>query len=193
MLTILPHKEIIVKRFAPGILERGTYIKGASSSVTIIGSVSAASPNDIARLEEGKRTRQAYLLLTESTLTVAAPGITPDWIYFMDDWYEISTINNWTNTVMDHVEYIITKIENPQDYLPVIAGFTYASTGSKKIKFTNTSIDEITSYLWTFGDSQTSTSESPEHTYSTTGNKTVKLTIYRGILENSITQTVAVS
>ncbi len=44
------------------------------------------------------------------------------------------------------------------------AGFTYTVT-DKTVNFTNTSAD-ATTYLWHFGDGQTSTEENPSHTYA---------------------------
>lgn len=45
------------------------------------------------------------------------------------------------------------------------------------VQFTNRSTGEITSYLWDFGDSGTSTEKDPTYTYSNAGTFTVKLTV----------------
>jgi len=47
------------------------------------------------------------------------------------------------------------------------------------VNFTNTSTD-ATSYLWNFGDGNTSTASNPTHTYTTDGTYTVKLYAYFG-------------
>ncbi|PXX96833.1 hypothetical protein DF185_19520 [Marinifilum breve] len=49
------------------------------------------------------------------------------------------------------------------------------SCGSLTVQFTNNSTDGE-SYLWEFGDGNTSTEENPNHTYETSGSYTVKLT-----------------
>lgn len=49
-------------------------------------------------------------------------------------------------------------------------------TPSTVVTFTNMSTGEINSYLWDFGDGQTSTATNPTHTYTTIGNFTVRLT-----------------
>lgn len=60
----------------------------------------------------------------------------------------------------------------------VVAGFSSSSSYScdvpAAIQFTNTSINGDT-YLWDFGDGQTSTSTAPSHTYDAPGNYTVSL------------------
>lgn len=48
-----------------------------------------------------------------------------------------------------------------------IAGFTWVKTGLT-VNFTNTSLN-ATSYLWDFGDGNTSTQTNPSHTYATDG------------------------
>ena len=45
------------------------------------------------------------------------------------------------------------------------------------VQFTDTSTNTPTSWLWDFGDGETSTEQSPIHTYSMAGNYSVKLTV----------------
>lgn len=68
----------------------------------------------------------------------------------------------------------------PTAYAGVPTQFTSTST-------TNPSGQTITSYLWNFGDGQTSTQQNPTHTYATPGNYTVTLTVACG--ENTCTNT----
>ena len=56
------------------------------------------------------------------------------------------------------------------------AGFTFAVAGYD-VTFTNSSTG-ATSYLWTFGDTGTSTETNPLHTYAANGVYTVTLTVY---------------
>lgn len=44
------------------------------------------------------------------------------------------------------------------------------------VNFVSTSSPEVTSWLWTFGDGTTSTSENPNHTYTIDGTYSVSLT-----------------
>ena len=45
------------------------------------------------------------------------------------------------------------------------------------VQFTDTSTGNVNSWLWEFGDGNTSTSQSPTHIYSSSGNYTVRLTV----------------
>jgi len=114
MLTVLPHGVYSGLTYGSSTNTKGTITPGTSSSFTVMGTISATSPEDIARLEEGKRTRKAFKLFTESQLkTAVAGGQVPDRIQVGSEWYEISALVNWTNQVISHFEYVIVKIENP--------------------------------------------------------------------------------
>jgi PKD repeat protein len=71
-----------------------------------------------------------------------------------------------------------------------VAGFT-SSAGLLEVTFTNTSTN-ATSYLWDFGDSQTSTEENPVHTYANDGTYTVTLTATNECGSVTTTQEVTV-
>lgn len=116
MLSVLPHRTFPVKRFGPTTTTASGTTPGTQTTISCSGTLSACSPSDIARLEEGKRNRQAFKLITMDLLYVAIPGQVPDWVQVGSDWFEISNSNPWQNGVMSHYEYIITKIENPSDY-----------------------------------------------------------------------------
>jgi PKD repeat protein len=62
----------------------------------------------------------------------------------------------------------------PAGYTPPTANFT-ASVADKTATFTNTSVASAT-YIWDFGDGNTSTAENPAHTYADFGSYSVKLT-----------------
>jgi len=64
-------------------------------------------------------------------------------------------------------------------YGPVSAQFTATPTGGTApliVQFTDLSTGGPTSWLWTFGDGNTSTAQNPQHTYTTAGTHTVTLT-----------------
>lgn len=63
----------------------------------------------------------------------------------------------------------------------------------KQFEFTNNSIGSPTTYLWDFGDSNTSTDENPIHTYAENGDYTVCLTITNECGDNTICNDVKVS
>lgn len=68
--------------------------------------------------------------------------------------------------------------------------FTF-SVEEKTVTFTNTSL-ESDSYVWDFGDEETSTEESPTHTYADYGLYSVRLTATGEGGEESITQDVEI-
>ena len=81
-------------------------------------------------------------------------------------------------------ESLVTVSPNPE------AGFTYAGTGLS-VEFTN-STTNATSYLWDFGDGNTSTEVNPTHTYSTAGSYMVALVANNLVCEDDFAQEVAV-
>lgn len=80
-----------------------------------------------------------------------------------------------------------------QVYAKPTANFTATSVcKGEATQFTNTSTttpsgQTITSYLWDFGDGQTSNQQNPTHTYAEAGNKSVTLTV--GIGDGACTST----
>ncbi len=79
------------------------------------------------------------------------------------------------------------EVENPEgddditfeNYITVLAdaeaGFNFMTNGAS-VTFTSTSING-TSFVWDFGDGNTSTEQNPTHTYASSGNYTVLLTV----------------
>lgn len=62
----------------------------------------------------------------------------------------------------------------------VTAGFTASVTAGTfplGVQFSNTSVGEVASYVWDFGDGTTSTEASPSHVFTTEGSYNVTLTI----------------
>jgi PKD repeat protein len=72
-----------------------------------------------------------------------------------------------------------TKTDYITVYGPVTAQFTATPTAGLApltVQFTDLSTGGPTSWLWTFGDGNTSTAQNPQHTYTTPGTHTVTLT-----------------
>ena len=83
-------------------------------------------------------------------------------------------------TSKDKYMFAIDDIEVIEGTIPPpVANFTANQTigcDNLTVRFTNTSTGNPTSYLWDFGDGNTTTEQNPLHTYNTPGTYTVKLT-----------------
>jgi large repetitive protein len=77
------------------------------------------------------------------------------------------------------------------DPLP-IAGFTSSETGSLTYSFVNTSVN-ATSFVWDFGDGQTSTSVDPTNIYAAAGTYTVTLTATNGCGSDTATAVITLT
>jgi hypothetical protein len=74
----------------------------------------------------------------------------------------------------------------------VASGFTYDATMEPMISFMESATGEM-SYLWDFGDGNTSSLPNPTHTYANTGNYTVTLTVSGFCGTNMTTQVVNIT
>ncbi|MBK8847836.1 MAG: PKD domain-containing protein [Bacteroidetes bacterium] len=77
-----------------------------------------------------------------------------------------------------HATRLVAYDSLPQWYVgayDVQAGFSFSANTNASVSFTNTSLF-ANSYLWDFGDGDTSTLENPTHQYNATGTYTVTLT-----------------
>ena len=81
-------------------------------------------------------------------------------------------------------------------YGPVTAQFTANITGGTApvaVQFTDLSTGGPTSWLWTFGDGNTSTNQNPVHTYTTAGAHTVTLTASHPYSSDTETKTAYIT
>ncbi len=85
-------------------------------------------------------------------------------------------VGTYTVTITDanNCSIIVTETIIQADSAPV-ADFTWEQTGSLTVTFTNTSADGT--YLWDFGDGNTSTQTNPNYTFCDEGIQTVCLTV----------------
>jgi PKD repeat protein len=75
-----------------------------------------------------------------------------------------------------------------------VASFTAPTSAcvNTTVTFSNTSIGTPTSYLWNFGNGQTSTLANPSYTYATAGSYTVTLTVTNAAGSNTTTSSIVV-
>jgi PKD repeat protein len=80
------------------------------------------------------------------------------------------------NVIADAVR--ISHADNPPDVVAAnFRGYTRYGATPLSVRFGNQSTGDVTSYLWDFGDGNTSTSSSPTHTYAAPGYYDVTLTV----------------
>jgi len=107
----------------------------------------------------------------------------------------INGLQSWSNALYWEVTKSIEG-ETPPTNTPPIAQFTSACT-NLSCNFTDTSTDtdgSVTAWSWDFGDSNSSTQQSPSHTFSASGIYTVNLTVTDDVgSTNSVSHSVTVS
>ena len=89
-----------------------------------------------------------------------------------------------------------TNTLTKQNYVNVIVNLVSAfssniqsGNGPTNIIFTDLSTGTPTSWLWNFGDGNTSTAQNPSHTYSNRGTYTVSLRVSNSLSSNTLTKT----
>lgn len=75
---------------------------------------------------------------------------------------------------------------------PPVASFTFSQSGPLSISFLDTSSGNPTSWLWDFGDGQTSTQRNPSHSYAAAGTYNVTLTSTNSAGSNTSSPTAVV-
>lgn len=98
----------------------------------------------------------------------------------------LTATNNSGSNVMTKQSYItVTNIQAPVSSFNAtpLSGSTPLT-----VKFTNTSTNNPTSWLWNFGDNTTSTVKNPSHIYQNAGSYTVTLTVTNNANSNTLTK-----
>ena len=86
-----------------------------------------------------------------------------------------------TETKTDYI-----AIVDPEQVIAVFSPLQSTGIAPHAVQFSNQSTGSITSWLWDFGDTQTSTDTNPLHVYADTGSYTVELIVY-GQINNDTT------
>ncbi|HYO22851.1 MAG TPA: PKD domain-containing protein, partial [Flavisolibacter sp.] len=111
----------------------------------------------------------------------------PRYQYSDTGWFDVQLIV-YNNTCPDTI-----RIANAVHIKPPIAAFTVQNNCAAKYtkRFIDGSVG-ATTWLWSFGDGNTSTTQSPVHTYAATGVYSVTLTVTNDTCSHSYTRTVRV-
>lgn len=135
--------------------------------------VSLTSPNGtVATLHSRAGGGTDNLMETFSSETFSGEVATGDWTLSVSDnaAADTGTLNSWSLAINGLGEI------TPQ---PPVAGFSFVAN-MLSVDFTDTSSDannDIESWMWDFGDGNSSTEQSPSHTYAADGSYVVTLTV----------------
>lgn len=105
---------------------------------------------------------------------------------------QVDDPNNLITITTEHEQFIATSGLEDDCRGMIISDFSYEITNTLNVQFTNTtiSVNEIQSYLWDFGDGETSTDQNPAHTFVEKGGHHVTLTVSGADGESSVTKLV---
>lgn len=133
-------------------------------------------------------TTQVYFLgMWQTILTDMSIDTSYNW-YSQESKGPLVSISIFDGAVAD-VSY---QDVNPVFNVPV-AAFSYVDLGQGNVEFTDESSNLPTSWLWDFGDGNTSTSQNPSHTYAAAGMYDVCLTASNSAGSDMICQTLEIT
>lgn len=98
--------------------ENGLWIESPFVESTIIASVQSVDDDVLATLPEGYRTRDNFMLITDTFLSMAVPNENrADTVSIDGFWYQVVKVKNWKNTWQEtrHCEAIVVRLDD--DYV----------------------------------------------------------------------------
>lgn len=103
-------KAYTIRRQSGGTRTNGHWVEGTESNVAITASVQPLTPKEMESLPEGRRTKQAFKLFTDTELkTVETQN--PDRITLFGSNFEVLSIAPWRNDVINHYECVVCKYD----------------------------------------------------------------------------------
>jgi PKD repeat protein len=132
-----------------------------------------------------------------ATVPIVPPAsITYDLISLYDGTTDTLIVQGLYNSGAGYWRFVLVHYDNPNDEPPIPGNkpnvaFSVAISGLT-VTTTNTTVG-ATSYLWDFGDGQTSTEMNPVHTYAAGGPYSIKLTATNSTGDASSSQSVFVT
>ncbi|MFA5902496.1 MAG: PKD domain-containing protein [Desulfobacula sp.] len=111
-------------------------------------------------------------------------------LYQYDDLHRLTRVerSNGAITIYNYDELGNRTSKIVTSNTTLTAHFTGSPTGGQaplNVSFTDQSVGNITSWLWNFGDGNTSTEQNPVHTYGSPGLYTVSLTVGNNVSETN--------
>ncbi len=151
----------------------------APVTITVSNDTSICYPTSAYLASMGGSGDGSYTYLWSDGMTTANDTVTPFGTLTM----YVTVTDGCGSTANDSV--LVTVGTSP------IANFTSSTTGAT-VTFTDAS-SGATSYQWDFGDTQTSTTQNPNHTYASNGVYTVTLVVTNSCGTDTFTTTVSIS
>lgn len=106
-------KDVALKRVAQGSYNnKGLWVDGAETDMTIKASVQPATTEDLQSLPENRRTLGAYRLYSSFEFQTLVEGQkNPDVVTIKGQEYEIAQVDPWENGVINHYKAIAVRIQ----------------------------------------------------------------------------------
>ena len=89
--------------------------------------------------------------------------------------WRVQAINGTEQSGWSEIRNFSTEKEKGKSPVADFSGTPTTITQGQSVFFTDKSVNNATSWLWTFGDGSTSTEQNPTHTYNSSGTYTVSL------------------
>jgi hypothetical protein len=115
-MLFFANKTLTRRRFVSQTMPYGKATTGGYTDAPVAAGVQPASAQQLALLEEGKRNKINYVVISEDELNLPTSTTRADWLQIDGMWFEVSIKDPCTSGVLEHFEYVVTKIENPQDF-----------------------------------------------------------------------------
>ena len=109
---MLPRKTLSVSRPSGGNREQETakWIPGEPVALTIQASVQPLRPFEVMSLPEGRRTRSAYNLFTDTKLQTVDQD-NPDQVTINGVVFEVISVASWQNGIIPHYKCVVSQME----------------------------------------------------------------------------------
>lgn len=101
---------VVTRRSASSFDATGDFVEGASSQISISGSLQPVTGRMIEKMPEGLRDKASAVMYTASVLNSARDGNAGDRISFGSDTYEVMGIIDWSDPVGGHYAYALERI-----------------------------------------------------------------------------------
>lgn len=112
-MGLIPRQTITVTRESGGTRIDGKWVSGSTSNFTIEASIQPLTAREIQLLPESRRASgESYKLFADTTpaLYTVTDDENPDRVSLYSQNFEIYSVKRWENSIINHKEYIATRI-----------------------------------------------------------------------------------